>query len=423
MTGGILNQMPLVVFFATPLAFVAVMAVALYTSHRSRTRPQERPKSVAWRVGASVAIWGGLVALVTGIFMFSVLLFWEDPPVLGGRDEGLAITYIAVRDGPFAEPVDAEALWSEVHDDIKAQTSRSEFIDCFFAEADRTAPDTAPDEFEPSLFERGVPNLFERAMYGGEVTSNGVLVRDGNTYSVADRRDDRGIIAVDVRVEGPQDTSVTTVLLSPRVFDPSDPGSGPQDWIGDQGLAVVGTAPGDSCLVGAEALRERLQTTGMISVGHEYGAGVPELTDYRVMAVVWDGTPDEDNLVGGAFWWIGDEGDGGDGVHPPSEGDGDSAEVAPSDGDEPRRAPDWVARAFVPAETVRLEPDTYTIEVWANPSELTPSANPRIPAETAERNCTIEVEVTAATHLDVFIKDIPTDGGECPHETEFRAGF
>jgi hypothetical protein len=49
---------------------------------------------------------------------------------------------------------------------------------------------------------------------------------------------------------------------------------------------------------------------------------------------------------------------------------------------------------------VRIEPGTYTIEVWANPSELTPSPNPRVPAET-----------------------VPTDRIECPDEAEFQFGF
>lgn len=190
---------------------------------------------------------------------------------------------------------------------------------------------------------------------------------------------------------------------------------------GGRGLVVVGTVPEDPCLIGAEAVREQLQTTGMISVGHDQGQ-LPELIGYRILAVVWDGLPDEGNLVGGAFWWMNDEGNGGDGVHPANQGDDNTAREIPSDEDEPRRVPDWVARAFLPTETVRIEPGTYTIEVWANPSELTPSANPRIPAESAERSCSIEVEITAGRHLDVFIHDIPTDGGECPNNTELLKG-
>lgn len=332
--------------------------------------------------------------------------------------ESSAIFYLAVRD----EALDAEVLWSHVHDDIKAETSRSEFVECVYASADRTgAASTLPesDEYEPEI-----GNV---AMHGGEVTSTNVLVRDQITYSVADRRDDRGILSVDVRVEGPQDTSITTVLLSPDFEDPHDPGGSSTYW-GGRGLGdiVVGTVPEDPCLVGAEAVRERLQTTGTISIGRAQGLQ-PEFIDYRVLAVVWDGAPEELILVGGAFWWMGDEGHGGDGLHPPNEGDSETAGEVEDDsvaeGDvvaEPVRAPDWVDQAFLPTETVRIEPGTYAIEVWANPTELTPSANPRIPAETNERYCSMEVEVSAGTHLDVFIEDIPTDGGECPHETEFK---
>ena len=38
---------------------------------------------------------------------------------------------------------------------------------------------------------------------------------------------------------------------------------------------------------------------------------------------------------------------------------------------------------------------TYTIKVWANPAELTPSANPPVPAEPIERSCSVEVDVIA----------------------------
>lgn len=325
------------------------------------------------------------------------------------------------------EALDADVLWSGVHDDIKAETSRSEFSDCVYARADRTGP-AAPASAENDEFEASIANV---ARHGGEVASTNVLVRDGNTYSVTDRRDDRSIISLDVRVEGAQDTSVTTVLLAPGLVDPHLPGGGGYDFVGGGFPVVVGTVPEDPCLVGAEAVRERLQTTGTISVGRAEGQqDLPELIDYRVLAVVWDGPPDELNMVGGAFWRADDHGHGGDGVHPPNEGDRDTAVEIEDDSvaggdepDEPRRAPDWVDRAFLPKEIVRIEPGTYTIEVWANPGELTPSANPRLPAQTVERNCAIEVEVIAGTHLNVFINGIPTNGGECPHETESGFGF
>lgn len=355
------------------------------------------------------------VALSVALLLAGCLL-GEEPPGLS-FPEADAIGYLAVRD----EALDAEVLWNGVDYDIRAETSRSEFIDCVYASTGRTgpaAPASAVAELEPSII--GV------ATYGGEVPSDNVLVRNGITYSVTDRLDDRGIISIDVRADGPEDTSVTAVLLAPGVDDPhwSDPRYSPDGGSGEGGgFVVVGTVPEDPCLVQAAAVRERLQTTGIVSVGHEDGEGLPELIDYRVLAVVWDGAPDNLNLVGGAFWWMDDEGNGGDGVHPPNEGGGDTARKLPPDDAEPRRAADWVTGAFLPVETVRIEPGTYTVEVWANPNELTPSANPAIPAEANERNCTMTVEVTAGTHSDVFIKDIPTDGGECPHETEFRFGF
>lgn len=217
--------------------------------------------------------------------------------------------------------------------------------------------------------------------------------------------------------------SVTTVLLAGFVDDPHEPDSSSAYWAGQERIAVVGTVPEDPCLVGADDVMDRLQTTGMMSVGHARG-GLPELLDNRVLAVVWS-AHDELNLVGGAFWRLNDEGNGGDGVHPPDAGDGagdlEDDSIADQDRDEePRPVADWVDRAFVPAETVRLEPGTYTVEVWANPNGLPPSDDPYIPAESAERHCTMEVEVTAGTHLDVFVGDFPTDGGECPHSTKFR---
>jgi hypothetical protein len=138
--------------------------------------------------------------------------------------EAEAIFYLAVRD----EALDAEVLWSGVHHDIKAETSRSEFIDCVYARAGRTGP-VAPVSAQSDEFEASISNV---AMYGGEVTSTNVLVRDGNTYSVADRRDYRGIISLDVRVEGPQDTLITTVLLGLDVVDPHLPGGGGNDFVG-----------------------------------------------------------------------------------------------------------------------------------------------------------------------------------------------
>jgi hypothetical protein len=332
--------------------------------------------------------------------------------------ESSAISYLAVRD----EGLDAEVLWNHVHDDIKAATSRSEFIECAYAGAGRTGPASVlpeSDEYEPEI-----GNV---AMQGGEVTSTNVLVRGEVTYSVVDRRENRGILSVDVQVEGPESTSVTTVLLSPAFEDPHDPGGSSTYWGGgDLGDIVVGTVPEDPCLVGSSEVREQLQTTGTISIGRPQGQR-PGFVGYRVLAVAWDNASTDRNLVGGAFWWMGDEGHGGDGLHPPS---GDSTDTTgeledepATEGDvvaEPLPSPDWVDQAFLTTTNPRIEPGTYTIEVWANPGKLIPSTNPRIPAETNERHCIINVEVTAGTHLNLSINDIPSDDGECPHETQLR---
>lgn len=83
----------------------------------------------------------------------------QEPPTLS-LPEAVAIENVAVRD----EALDAEVLWNGVHDDVQAETSRSEFLECVHARADRTGPATrasAVDELEPSLI--GV------ATYGGEV--------------------------------------------------------------------------------------------------------------------------------------------------------------------------------------------------------------------------------------------------------------
>lgn len=396
---------------AQVFAIVAVIATALYVlGHRFGTRSREAQKSLAWLVGAVVAIWIGLMVLAMGWFFVSHLMY-DEPGI--SFPEGDAIAYIALRDGPYAEELDAEVLWTVVHPDIRAQTSRSEFFDCFFAQADRPFPPypaSAIDELESSL--GGV------AFYRGELPSDNVLVKDGNTYSATERRNDRRIAVVEVRVERPQDTSVVTVLLSEGATD----GDGPPSY-------VVGTVPADPCLVGAETVRDRLQATATITIGN-FGSELPELNEYQVLAVVWDGYPDEANLIGGASWSIDEGGNGAGVVHPLDEGDvaaagDDEEDLQPDDpdfSDEPPQPGEWVSQAFLSARAAQLEPGTYTIEVWANPIELTPSDTPGVPARDAERNCVIDVDVTAGTRLDILIEDIPT-GGECPHEIESRFGF
>lgn len=335
-----------------------------------------------------------------------------------GPPEADAIFYLAVRD----EALDAEVLWTAVHEDIQAATSRSEFVDCEYVRAGVVGPSAPVSEQERPLEHPDQPRVSDAAMDGAVVTSTNVLDRDGIIYSVADRRDDRGVVSVDVRVESALGTEVTTVQLGFGVDDPhwTDPRYAPDDHEFPASFPVVGTVPADPCLVGAGAVRERLQTTGMISIDGGSDEELSHLSGHRVLAVVRD--RDGLDVVGGAFWW-GDVGPA-DGVHPPNDDGVDTVREAPADDAEPRRAPDWVDRAFLPADLVRLESGSYTVEVWANPGGLTPSAaDPLVPADTAERHCTMDVEVESGHRTIVRLDDIPPDGGECPSETEFRFGF
>lgn len=364
--------------------------------------------AVARRVGWVV------IGVIVWVVAASLLLAGcAEEPFLRGP-EGAAITFVAVR----GEALDAEVLWTGVHPEIQTQTSRSDFVDCSYGRAGQSGP-TAPASAVPEL----EPSIFGVALYGGEVPSDNVLVRGDIRYSIGARTEDSsGIISVDVRTEGPSGTSMTTVLLTERVEDPHEPASSSAYWSAQGILAVVGTVPEDECFVGAEVLRDRIQTTGKISVGYSQDQ-LAELADYRVLAVVWDGTPDNPNLVGAGFWWVGDDGNGGDGIHPPRDGAIEEIEDdGGNDGDvdaEPRRPADWVDDAYLLPDTVRIEPGTYTIEVWANPNGLSPSANPYVPAETTERRCSMDVEVTAGSYLNVHIEDYPV-GGECPRGVQPR---
>lgn len=388
------------------LVVFLIGAMALYVRSRgSGERPPGSQRSLTWYLGVAVAVWVGLMALGMAWFLLGHLFFYEDEPGLRDR-EGEAITWVAARDLG-----DAEALWRAVHHDIRAETSRSEFVGCVGGTADRTAPDPEGGEFEPGIL--------DMAMEQAEVPSDNVLVLEGTTYSIAGRRDDTGIVAVEVIVERGEETSSTTVLFTDSFEDPHwpDPRYAP-DGLTDGGGpgSVVGFEPEDPCLVGSAAVRERLQTTGTVFVSHEDGSESPELSGYRVLALVSEGAAEDLRPLGGAFWW----GDDGDGVHPLNEAGVDTAGELPHDDEEPRDPHDWVTQAFLPAETMRIQPGSYTIEVWANPDALTPSADRGVPAEANERNCTIQVDVLAGTHLDVVIDDIPADGGECPHDTNTR---
>jgi hypothetical protein len=335
--------------------------------------------------------------------------------------EADAIFYLAVRN----EVLDAEVLWTAVHDDIRAATSRSQFIDCEYARAGVAGPTAPVSEQERPLEHPGEPRVGDVAANGAKVTSTNVLERDGITYSIVDRRDEHGVVSIDVQVEGDGETDVTTVQLSYGEDDPhwADPRYAPDGYPFLASFTVVGTVPEDPCLVGAASVRDRLQTTGTISIGGGPEDQLSLLDGYRVLAVVRDGAPDEAEVRGGAFWWIGEGPSDLEGVHPPNhDGAGIAGEV-PADAEEPRHTPDWVDQAYLPTDVVRFEPGTYTIEVWADPTELSPSTRPDVPADVAERHCTMEVEVTAGPRTIVSLDDIPPDGGECPHETEFQYGF
>lgn len=282
-------------------------------------------------------------------------------------------------------------------------------------------PSAPVSEQERSLERPDEPRVNDVAMNGAEVRSTNVLDRDGITYSVADRRDDRGVVSVDVRVESALGTEVTTVQLGFGIDDPhwADPRYAPGDYEFPASFPVVGTVPADPCLVGAPAVRERLQTTGTISIDGGSDDELSHLDGHRVLAVVRD--RDGLDVVGGRLWW----GDVGlaDGVHPPNDDSVDTVREAPADDAEPRRAPDLLDRAFLPADLVRLESGSYAVEVWASPGGLTPSADPLVPADTAERYCTMEIDVDPGYRTIVSLDDIPLDGGQCSHESELRFGF
>jgi hypothetical protein len=119
---------------------------------------------------------------------------------------------------------------------------------------------------------------------------------------------------------------------------------------------------------------------------------------YRLLAGVWS----ETDFVGGAFWTHidNDPFSGADVVHPPNDADNGDYET-------------WGEGDYLWDQTARLEPGTYRIEFWANPGELAPYGS-HIPAGTIERECYVDVEVSAGEAALVVISEIPREHEPCP---------
>jgi hypothetical protein len=119
------------------------------------------------------------------------------------------------------------------------------------------------------------------------------------------------------------------------------------------------------------------------------------------LAGVWS----ETDLVGGAFWTLidNDPFSGADVVHPPSHADNGNYET-------------WGEGDYLWDQTARLEPGTYRVEFWANPGELAPYGS-HIPAGAIERECYVDVEVSAGEATLVVISEIPREHEPCPEAT------
>ena len=156
-------------------------------------------------------------------------LVHESDKVLRGP-EGAAVEIVAA-----TGRVDADESWLVLHPDIKANTTREAYIECFLANADGEPKGPLPVDLDNS-----------------RVPSDNVVVEFGVKYSVVDTREADGVIYVEVRAEGPQGTAVTSVLLS------TEPPREDGELVG--GYSLAGTVPDDPCLVGSDALLDRLRS-------------------------------------------------------------------------------------------------------------------------------------------------------------------
>jgi hypothetical protein len=139
--------------------------------------------------------------------------------------------------------------------------------------------------------------------------------------------------------------------------------------------------------------------TGTITISVQEWSGVE---GYRLLAGVWS----ETDLVGGAFWTHidNDPFSDADVVHPPNLADDNDYET-------------WGEGDYLWDQTARLEPGTYRIEFWANPGELAPYGS-HIPAGAIERECYVDVEVSAGEGALVVISEIPRGEHDlCPEAT------
>lgn len=133
-------------------------------------------------------------------------------------------------------------------------------------------------------------------------------------------------------------------------------------------------------------------TTGTITVEASDWVGVD---GHRLFAVVDDGY----SVVGGAFWIRvdGDPFTGRDLVHPYK-----------------RNISGGIAEEYLWGETARLEPGPYQVTLYLDPVGLFPFGH-ALPRSPIERQCTIEVEVTAGRNTVAVVGAIPgSEFVSCP---------
>ncbi|MDH3398343.1 MAG: hypothetical protein OEM81_11005, partial [Acidimicrobiia bacterium] len=133
-------------------------------------------------------------------------------------------------------------------------------------------------------------------------------------------------------------------------------------------------------------------TTGTITIQASDWRGVD---GHRLFALVDDGY----SVVGGAFWIRvdGDPFSGQDFVHPYE-----------------RTFSGGIAEEYLWGETARLEPGTYQVTLYLDPVELLPFGH-ALPRSPIERQCTIEVVVTAGRNTVAVVGATPgSEYVSCP---------